>query len=169
MVDETQQDDITAQITEHMLPLRDRIIKIETIINYHDKEFQNVKNSLADLTETVDRHQSQILERLEQYNKVSMDITYEQYRENQTKNADIVESITANRNQFDKFVGKWRAVTRAVWLTISLISMAIVWAITTGTGLGIIEVNNPYEQVKPDDWNVQSESNDTDTDVGDTY
>jgi len=98
-----------------------------------------------------------------------MDITYEQYRENQTKNADIVESITANRNQFDKFVGKWRAVTRAVWLTISLISMAIVWAITTGTGLGIIEVNNPYEQVKPDDWNVQSESNDTDTDVGDTY
>jgi hypothetical protein len=139
----TADTQINSKIADHMLPLRDRIIKIETIINYHDKEFQNLKHSLSELSETVDRHQSNILERLEQYNKISMDVTYEQYRESQAKAATIVSSIEENKAEFDHFLDRMRAVSRAVWATVVVLAGLAIWIVSTGQKFGILDINMP--------------------------
>ena len=142
---EDQNNDPFAQGQEHILQLRDRIIKIETIINYHDKEFQNVKASLADLADTVERHQVVILARLDEYNRQSLDVTYEQYRENAEKGTALDTKITAVDKKFDGFVKKWRAVTLAVWLTVATMSSVVAWVMTTGQDLGFVDIRQPVK------------------------
>ena len=129
------------QIMDQLLPLRDRIVKIETIINYHDKEFQTVKNSIGDLTKTVNYNQDQILGKLETYNKDYLDLSYEQYRENTERQTQIVTNIQNNKNTFENYVAKWRAVTWAVWFTITITLAAVGWGISTAHDLGFFDVN----------------------------
>ena len=142
--------DNTTRTQEHLLQLRDRIIKIETIINYHDKEFRDVKAGLADLADTVERQQFNILERLEEYNKQALDVTYEQYRDNAKVGTDLATKITAVDTKFDNFIKKWRAVSLAVWFTLVIVFGAAAWVITTGANLGVIEVKAPIVLVEPD-------------------
>ncbi len=142
-------DELNTKITEQMLPLRDRIIKIETIINYHDKEFQNVKQSLNDLSDTLDKHQVTVLERLEQYNKTSMDVSYSHYREQTAKTAAMMKEIEANKTNLTNFINKWKLVASAVWFTIVLLIGLGTWLFATGKYLGIIDINqipNPPSQ-----------------------
>ena len=129
------------QIMDQLLPLRDRIVKIETIINYHDKEFQTVKNSIGDLTKTVERNQDQLFTKLDLYNKNYMDVLYEQFRENTENSAEIVEKINTNKHTFESYVAKWRAVTWAVWFTICITLTAVGWGISTAHDLGFFDVN----------------------------
>ena len=133
------------QIMDQLLPLRDRIVKIETIINYHDKEFQTVKGSIGDLTKIVDRNQVQIIDKLEQYNKDYLDVMYEQYRENTEHSAEIVQQIQTNKNTFDNWVSKWRAVSWAVWFTITITLAAVGWGLTTAHDLGFFDVHKINE------------------------
>ena len=137
---EQEDKDLDSQISEHILPLRDRIVKIETIINYHDKEFQNVKGCISDLARTVDRNQVQILDKMEQYNKDNMDVLYSQYRESSVNNADIIKKIQSNKNTFDSYVAKWKAVSWAVWFTISVTLGAVAWGLTTAQDLGLFDI-----------------------------
>lgn len=143
MTDETAEEEAISHqhIMDQLLPLRDRIVKIETVINYHDKEFQSVKNSIGDLTIIVDRHQDQILEKLEQHNKNYMDVMYEQYRKSMIYRTEIARKIEGNKNTFESYVSKWKAVTWAVWFTISITLAAIGWGITTAKDLGFFDVN----------------------------
>ena len=99
MTDENTTDDTT----DEMLPLRDRIVKIETIVDYHDREFQNVKTSISDLTKVMDEQHHQILNKLEDHNKAFMDVTYSRYREQEKSNNRLRESIQSNKNTFDNF------------------------------------------------------------------
>jgi len=142
---EKQTAELEAYLAEQLLPLRDRIIKIETIINYHDKEFQNVKKSLLELNKTVDRHQEQILARLELYNKNYMDVLYSQYREQTDQHHVQLGRIDANKNTFDSYVAKWRAVTWAVWFTISVTLGAVGWGLTTAQELGFFETHKLHQ------------------------
>jgi hypothetical protein len=137
-------DDLNAQFNEHLLPLRDRIVKIETVINYHDKEFTNVKDSINKLSETVDRNQKQILERMEHHNKNYMDVLYSQYREMNEHNIQIDRKIQDNKNTFNTFVTKWKAISWAVWFTISVTLGAVGWGISTAKDLGFFNT----QQVK---------------------
>lgn len=151
-----EDEDVTHQhIMDQLMPLRDRIVKIETIVDYHDKEFQNVKNSITDLNKTIDRNAGQIMDKLEHHNKTFMDMSYEQIRDNAENNAVIVKSIETNKNTFDNWVSKWRAVSWAVWFTISVALTAVGWGISTMHDLGFFEiVQQTSAQIKS-----QSESN----------
>lgn len=128
-------------IMTELLSLRDRIVKTETIIHYHDKEFQTVKNSISTLNKTVDRNQVQILDKLEKYNKDYLDLSYEQYREHTAGQAEIVKQIQVNKTTFEHYVSKWKAVSWAVWFTVCVTLTAVAWGLSTAKDLGFFDVN----------------------------
>jgi len=136
MTDENTTDDTT----DEMLPLRDRIVKIETIVDYHDREFQNVKTSISDLTKVMDEQHHQILNKLEDHNKAFMDVTYSRYREQEKSNNRLRESIQSNKNTFDNFVSKWKAISWAVWFTITVTLSAVAWGFSTARDLGLFDI-----------------------------
>jgi len=136
MTDENTTDDTT----DEMLPLRDRIVKIETIVDYHDREFQNVKTSISDLSKVMDEQHHQILNKLEDHNKSFMDVTYSRYREQEKSNNRLRESIQSNKNTFDNFVSKWKAISWAVWFTISVTLSTIAWGFSTARDLGLFDI-----------------------------
>jgi ATP-dependent Clp protease ATP-binding subunit ClpA len=133
-------------IMDQLMPLRDRIVKMETIINYHDKEFQTVKKSIGDLTKNVKYNQDQILSKLEKYNKDYMDVMYEQYRETTESNTLIAQQIQENKNKFESYVAKWKAVQAAVWFTIILTVGVVGWGLSTAQDLGFFETHSINEQ-----------------------
>ena len=144
---EKQTAELEAYLIEQLVPLRDRIIKIETVINYHDKEFQNVKRSLSELAKTVDRHQEQILDKLEVYNKNHLDVLYSQHREQYKHHHEQLAKIKDNKNTFDSYVAKWKAVTWAVWFTICVTLGAVAWGFTSAVELGFFETHSITKQV----------------------
>lgn len=147
---EKQTAQLEAYLIEQLVPLRDRIIKIETVINYHDKEFQNVKRSLSELAKTVDRHQAQILDKLEVYNKNYMDVLYSQYREQTDQHHEQLDKINANKNTFESYVARWKAVTWAVWFTICVTLATVGWGLSTAKDLGFFETHSLNEQTSYD-------------------
>jgi hypothetical protein len=132
MTEETPQDDET---------LRDRIVKIETIVDFHDREFQNVKGSISDLSKTMDEQHHTILEKMEEHNKNFMDVTYSRYREQEKQNEELRDKIQDNRNVFDNWVSKWKAISWAVWFTISVTLGAVGWGLTTAKDLGLFNIS----------------------------
>lgn len=144
MTEETQNtnSDIIHEINDledKILPLRDRIVKIETVIDYHDKEFDNVKNCISELADTMDKQHETLLEKLEQHNKNMMDVTYSQYRDANKSHNELRESIQDNKNTFDSFVAKWKAISWAVWFTISVTLGAVGWGLSAAKDLGLFE------------------------------
>jgi hypothetical protein len=135
------------QIMDQLMPLRDRIVKIETIVDYHDKEFQTVKHSIATLNKTVDSHHDQTLLRLEQYNKNYMDVLYEQYRESAEISNKISSKIQDNRNNFESYVGKWKAVQAAVWFTICLTLATVAYGFKVAQEVGFFETHKIGEEI----------------------
>ena len=141
-----EEEDTSTQVTheaimDQILSLRDRVVKTETIIHYHDKEFQTVKNSIATLNKTMDRQHMQILDKLEQYNKDALDVLYEQYRENSESQTEIVKQIQINKTTFESYVSKWRAVSWAVWFTITVTLAAVGWGLSTARDLGFFHID----------------------------
>ena len=135
MTDENTTDD-----TNEILPLRDRIVKIETIVDYHDREFQNVKTSISDLSETMDKQHHAILDKMEDHNKAFMDVTYSRYRDQEKSTNELRESIQQNKNTFENWVSKWKAISWAVWFTISVTLGAVAWGFTTAKDLGLFDI-----------------------------
>ena len=131
---------------DQMLTLRDRVLKVETVIEYHDKEFQQVKRSISELTKTVNRNQDQILTKLDKYNKVYMDLMYDSMKEHADHNAAIVASIQVNKNNFNSHVSKWKAITWAVWVTISITLGAVGWGLSAAQQLGFFETRTMLSQ-----------------------
>jgi hypothetical protein len=134
-------EDLTHKdIVDQLLPLRDRIVKIETVVAYHEKEFQNVKNSISDLSRTMDQQHQVIIEKLEQHNKTFMDVTYAQHRDNAKTNSQLKASIQSNKVTFESYVAKWKAVSWAVWFTITVTLGAVAWGFSTAKDLGLFEI-----------------------------
>ena len=137
---ESEEEISHKNIMDQLLPLRDRIVKMETVVNYHDKEFQTVKNSIGDLTKTVEFHHNRILSKLDEQNKNYMDVMYEQYRESSENNVEITKRIQDNKTTFEAYVARWKAVTWAVWFTITITLAALGWGLSAAQDLGFFDV-----------------------------
>ena len=120
--------------------LRDRIVKIETIVDFHDREFQNVKTSISDLSKSMDEQHHAIIEKLESHNKSFMDVTYSRYREQEKQNEELRKNIQENKNTFENWVNKWKAISWAVWFTITVTLGAVGWGFTTAQDLGLFDI-----------------------------
>lgn len=128
--------------------LRDRIVKIETIINYHDREFRDIKTSMGDLSTKVDQHQTNILAVLDEHQKKTMDAQYGHYREAAANTQELKDAIDANKTKFETFVGKWSFGIKAVWIAIAITVSVMIWVFTAGQDLGIVTVNPIAEQLQ---------------------
>ena len=147
---ESEEEISHKNIMDQLLPLRDRIVKMETVVNYHDKEFQTVKNSIGDLTKTVEFHHNQILSKLDEQNKNYMDVMYEQYRESSENNVEITKKIQENKTTFEAYVARWKAITWAVWFTITITLAAVGWGLSAAQDLGFFDIRqiNAAQEIK---------------------
>lgn len=146
MTDETNNENNADQEVD--LPLRDRIVKIETTMEFHDREFRDIKDSMNNLSNKVDQNQSIILSVIEEHSKKTMDAQYTHYRDTVTKNAEIVNAIQENKNAFNTFLNKWKFGVRAVWIAIIITISVGVWAFDVAQGLGIFSINPIQTQSK---------------------
>ena len=76
-----------------------------------------------------------------------MDVLYSQYREQANQHHEQLDKIKANKNTFDSYVAKWKAVTWAVWFTICVTLGAVAWGFTTAVELGFFETHSITEQI----------------------
>ena len=126
-------------INHHILPLRDRITRVETTLEWHDREFDEIKVGMKDLGEKVELSHQNMIDTMEKHHKNTLDVLYSHIREGDKLTKDILEQVNDNRTMFNTFITKWRTASWAIWLTLTIAVGSITWGLKVAHDAGLLK------------------------------
>lgn len=116
MSNEINQKDVEIHIHEHLSPIREKVTRLEAVVEFHEKELKEVKDAVCRLDRKVDQHHGELLTKMDNYHKDIINTFHEHDLQDRDKDEEILQKVHDNETKITSM--RWWIIGVGIGITI---------------------------------------------------